>query len=184
MRRGRTGHSTQQRQGDDDSLRRVTLFPHRTPENVAGAIYGLILGSSIIAASGADHSREPGLVEIYLCVTAVVFYLAHVYAKVIGGWIEGRAPTPRAVRMELQRESPMIGAQLLPALVLLAGVLGLVPAAAAITAALGLALGEVLLAVLYAVQRAEATAWQAVLSGLVAIGFAAVVVLLKVFVHS
>lgn len=181
---GRAGRPRQQRLGDGGPASKFTLLPHRAPENVAGAIYGLILGSSIIAASGADHSREPGLVEIYLCVTAVVFYLAHVYAKVIGGWIEGQAPTPKAVRGELKRESPMIGAQLVPALILLAGALGLIPAAAAITAALGIALVEVLLAVLYAVRQAEGTAWQAVFSGLVAIGFAAVVVLLKVFVHS
>jgi hypothetical protein len=163
---------------------KVTLLPHKTPENVAGAIYGLILGSSIIAAAGADHGDQPGVVEIYLCVTALVFYLAHAYARVIGGWIEGRLPTSRAVSQELRREWPMVGAQLVPALVLLVGVVGLIPSETAITAALGVALAEVLLAVAYACRQARATTRQAFFSTLVAVGFAVVVVLLKILVHS
>jgi hypothetical protein len=159
------------------------LLPQKTPENVAGAVYGLILGSSVIAAASAAHGRDPGIVEIYLCVTALVFYLAHVYARVIGSWVEGGTPTSKSVRLELQRESPMVGAQLLPAAVLLAGVLGLIPAATAITAALATALAEVLLAVLYAARKARATPLQTVISTLVAAAFALVVVLLKVFVH-
>ncbi|HEY0279258.1 MAG TPA: hypothetical protein VGC32_13410 [Solirubrobacterales bacterium] len=40
------------------------FLPHEVRRNVAGAIYGVILGSSIIAAAGADHPRQAGLVEI------------------------------------------------------------------------------------------------------------------------
>jgi hypothetical protein len=164
-------------------MSRFTLLPHKSPENVTGAIYGLILGSSIIAAASADHGDQPGLVEIYLCVTALVFYLAHVYARVLGGWIEGRPPTSSAVGQELRREWPMVGAQVVPALVLLAGVVGLIPPRTAITAALAVALAEVVLAVAYASQQARATTAQAVLSTLVALAFAAAVVLLKILVH-
>jgi hypothetical protein len=123
-------------------------------------------------------------VEIYLCVTALVFYLAHVYARVIGSWIEGGAPSAKSVRLELQQESPMVGAQLLPAGILLAGILGLIAPASAITAALALALAEVLVAVLYAARRAQATTAQAAASVIVALAFAVVIILLKIFVHS
>jgi hypothetical protein len=67
------------------------FLPHEVRSNVAGAIYGVILGSSIIAAAGADHPRQAGLVEIYLCVTALVFYLA------TASW--GDSGRPRDVRV-------------------------------------------------------------------------------------
>src|ERR1700754_5019867 len=96
-------------------------LPHEVRRNVAGAIYGLVLGASVIAAAGADHPRQAGLVEIYLCVTALVFYSAHVYARVIGTWIEGEPPSWPAIRQELRRERPMLTGQFLPALILLLG---------------------------------------------------------------
>lgn len=151
--------------------------------NVAAAIYGLILGSSVIVAAATDHPRQAGLVEIYLCVTAVVFYLAHAYARVIGRWIEGEAPTAAAIRQQLHRERPMVAAQLLPALLLLLGAVGLVPGRAAITLAFIAALAELMAGVSYACLRARATPRQATLSIGTAALFATIVILLKVFVH-
>ncbi len=164
-------------------MTRPRLFPHEVRRNVAGAIYGLVLGASIIAASSADHPRQAGLVEIYLCVTAVVFYLAHVYAGVIGTWIEGEPPSAAMVRHQLRRERPMLGAQVLPALLLLLGPLGVLSGRAAITSALVVALAELMLGVCVACRRAKATPGQAALSILVAALFAAVVIGLKIFVH-
>ena len=162
---------------------RPGFLPHQVQRNVAGAIYGLILGASIIAAAGADHPRQAGLVEIYLCVTALVFYLAHVYAGVIGSWIEGEQPSARRVREELKRERPMVGAQLLPAAVLLLGALGLISGRAAITVALGVALAELMIGVVLACRRVGATRMQATISISAGAFFAVVVVALKVFVH-
>ena len=164
-------------------MRQWNFLPHQAPRNVAGAIYGLVLGSSIIAAASADHPRQAGLVEIYLCVTAVVFYLAHVYARVIGGWIEGESPSFAAVRQELRQEWPMVSAQLLPAALLLLGALGLIDGRNAITLALAVALAELLAGVAYACWKAHATARQAFASLVAAAAFAVVVVLLKIFVH-
>lgn len=177
------GRCVPRRVGITTAMPQFTPLPHKTPENVTGVIYGLILGASVIAASSADHGDRPGVVEAYLCVTALVFYLAHVYARVIGVWIEGQMPTSAAVRLELRREWPMVGAQVVPALILLAGVVRLVPAETAITIALGIALAGVFLGVIYACRQARATTTQAVFSALVAVGFAVVVVLLKVLVH-
>lgn len=159
------------------------IFPHQSPRNVAGAIYGLILGSSIIAGVGTDHPGRPGLVEIYLCATAVVFYLAHVYARVIGSWVEGQAPNRAAVRAQLSEEWPMVSAQILPAAMLLLGALGLVAGNVAISLALAISLAELMAAVVYACWRAEATTRQAAVSILVAALFALGVILLKIFVH-
>jgi len=158
-------------------------LPHKTPSNVSGAIYGLILGSSIIAASSAEHADQPGVVEIYLCVTAIVFFLAHVYARMIGKWIEGKPPTAAAVARELRWEWPMVAAQAAPAIVLLVGVLGLLDPSAAIAIALGVAMGELFLAVGYACRQAKATRSQVMVSGLAATLFAVAIILLKILVH-
>jgi hypothetical protein len=162
---------------------RPRLLPHEVRRNVAGAIYGLILGSSIIAASGADHPRQAGLVEIYLCVTALVFYLAHVYARVLGSWIEGEAPSILRVRKELRQEWPMVRAQLLPAAVLLLGALSLISGRWAISLAMGVALAELMAGVAFACRKAGATRTQAAISISAGAIFALIVVFLKVFVH-
>lgn len=164
-------------------MKRPRLLPHESPHNAPGAIYGLILGAWIISAVGVDHPRQAGLVEIYVCVTAVVFYLAHVYSGVIGQWIEGRPPTAAMVRAELREESPMLSAQTLPALILLVGALRLISGHAAITAALVVALTELMLGVLYACVKLRATPAQAAISISIAGFFALIVVLLKTFVH-
>jgi hypothetical protein len=162
----------------------VSHLPSKRPSrNVAGAIYGLILGSSVIVAAATDHPRQVGLVEVYLCVTAVVFYLAHVYARVIGLWIEGEPPTLAAIRHELHRERPMVAAQLLPALLLLLGVVGILGGRVAITLAFVAALAELMAGVSYACIRAQATPRQAAFSIGTAALFATIVILLKIFVH-
>ena len=158
-------------------------LPYKTSSNVSGAIYGLILGASIIAASSVDHADQPGVVEIYLCVTAVVFYLAHVYARVIGRWIEGEPPTAEAVMRELRWEWPMVAAQAAPVLVLLIGVLGLIDPGNAISIALAVALVELFLAVGYACRQAKASRSQVMISGATAAVFAIAIVLLKILVH-
>lgn len=164
-------------------MKRPKLLPHESPRNVAGAIYGLILGASIISAVSADHPGRAGVVEIYVCVTALVFYLAHVYAKVIGKWIEGEPPNALAIRHELRQEWPMVSAQLLPILILLLGALGIFSGQTAITLALVAALTELMIGVLYACFKVRATPVQAVASVSAAAVFAVVVVLLKIFVH-
>lgn len=158
-------------------------LPHRRSRNVDAGIYGLILGSSIVAAASVEHPDRPGIVEAYLCVTAVVFFLAHVYARVLGAWIEGEAPSGASVRRELRREWPMVSAQLLPALVLLLGALRVLPPQAAMTIALVLALSALFVAVGFACRQARATPAQTAASLFVATAFAGAIVALKILVH-
>jgi hypothetical protein len=158
-------------------------LPHRLSRNVDAGIYGLILGSSIVAAASVEHPNRPGIVEAYLCVTAVVFFLAHVYARVIGAWIEGQEPSAESVRRELRREWPMVSAQLLPALALLLGALHVLSPQTAITGALVLALSALFGAVGFACWQARATAAQTATSLVIATAFAAAIVGLKIVVH-
>lgn len=162
---------------------RFRPLPHQLPGNVGVGIYGLILGSSIIAGASAEHPGRPGIVEIYLCVTAVVFFLAHVYARVIGRWIEGEAPEAATVREELRGEWPMVSVQLLPGLLLLLGALGVFRAETAVILALGVAFGELFVGVGYACWRANAAPRQTAVSLVVAMLFAGAIIGLKILVH-
>jgi hypothetical protein len=164
-------------------MARFRLLPHQLPRNVHAGIYGLILGASIIAGASAEHPGKPGIVEIYLCVTAAVFFLAHVYARVIGRWIEGEAPKAATVKGELREEWPMISAQLLPAVLLLLGALSVLQGETAVTLALAVAFGELFVGVGYACWRAKAAPRQTVASLVVAMLFAGVIILLKILVH-
>lgn len=164
-------------------MARFRPLPHQLPRNVGVGIYGLILGSSIIAGASAEHPGKPGIVEIYLCVTAVVFFLAHVYARVIGRWIEGEAPQAATVREELRGEWPMVSVQLLPALLLLLGALGVLRGETAVTLALAVAFGELFVGVGYACRRAGAAPRQTAVSLVVAMLFAGAIIGLKILVH-
>ena len=57
----------------------------RTSGSVTEAIYGLILAMSVIAVSAEYSSSNAGLVGVTVLVTGVVFWLAHVYARVLAG---------------------------------------------------------------------------------------------------
>ena len=164
-------------------MARFKPLPHQLPRNVGVGIYGLILGSSIIAGASAEHPGRPGIVEIYLGVTAVVFFLAHVYARVIGRWIEGEVPQAAIVREEVRGEWPMVSVQLLPAILLLLGALSVLQGETAVTLALATALGELFVGVGYACWRAGAAPRQAAVSLVVAMLFAAVIIALKILVH-
>lgn len=152
--------------------------------NVGGAIYGLILAASIIAASSQNEGDVAALVDLYLVVTLVVFWAAHVYSHVLAKWIEDRnTPSWQLIRREMAYEWPMVSAPLVPALILLLAIVDVLDDRRAIDLALGFALAELMLTVVYAARSAGATTRETVVSAVVAIAFAATVVFLKVAIH-
>ena len=58
----------------------------RTTGSVTEAIYGLVLATSVIAVSREYDSSNAGLIGVSVLVTGVVFWLAHVYARVLAGF--------------------------------------------------------------------------------------------------
>ena len=56
----------------------------RTTESATEGIYGLILAMSVIAVSAEHDSSDAGRVAAAVLVTALVFWLAHVYAHLLG----------------------------------------------------------------------------------------------------
>jgi hypothetical protein len=93
-------------------------------EGLATAIYGSILSTALIAAYSEDSGGDAGQVAIAVMVAALVFWLAHAYADVLGRGLGRRDTSLGHVGNELAREWPMVTGALLPVLPLLLAPLG------------------------------------------------------------
>jgi hypothetical protein len=156
----------------------------RTAGSVTEAIYGLILATSVIAVSREYDSSNAGLVAVTVLVTGVVFWLAHVYARVLATSMEHhRMLTRSELREALRHDWPLVEATIPLVLILALGALDVVPDDAAILAAILVALAELALAGAYAARVRGSRTRGAVLSAAIAVALGAAVVLLKVLVH-
>ena len=82
----------------------------------AGAIYGSLLAASVVA--GTSPGREPphpGELIVLLLATGVVFWLAHVYAGVVGERSQGTYMSRAEFRAVAGREWPLVQATVPPA---------------------------------------------------------------------
>jgi hypothetical protein len=149
---------------------------------VAGAIYGLILATSVIAVSSEYDSGNAGATAVTVVVTATVFWLAHVYAGVLALG-HRRRPTWAEARGVLEREWPLVQAGILPTAILLAGPLGLLADPRAHDAAVAACLIELGATGFLAARVSGARGFAAVLSGAVALSFGLLVIVLKIAVH-
>jgi hypothetical protein len=155
----------------------------RGGSNVAGAIYGLILAASVIGAASQKPGQVAALVDIWLIVTLVVFWLAHVYAHVLGLWIrEQHVPSRAGVVQELRAEWAMVAAPALPVAVLALGILDAVDDRLAIDLALGVCVFQLAASIAYAARRGGATGRQTVVSVAIGLSFGIVIVAMKTFV--
>ena len=105
-------------------------------DNLAGAIYGTILVTSVVAAADGSEAiwRSLGIVE----VTVLVFWLAHVYAGALAASLDGKEPlSRREIRRIAGREWPLLQAAVVPSLALIAGGLGLIASRTAYWLAIG-----------------------------------------------
>jgi hypothetical protein len=151
---------------------------------VAGAIYGLILATSVIAVSGRYQPDNAGVTAVTVVVTATVFWLAHVYAGIVAVASEDRHMPSRAeVREILDEEWPLVKAGILPTGILLLGPLGVIADDRAHDAAIAACLVELGAIGLLAARAAGARGFLAALSGLIALSFGVVLIVLKVAVH-
>ncbi len=72
-------------------LSRIDWRPRvlRTTGSVTEGIYGLILAVSVIAVSREYESTNAGTIAVTVLVTGVVFWLAHVYARILSRSMAG-----------------------------------------------------------------------------------------------
>ena len=90
--------------------------PHRrgprvlhTTGSVTEGIYGLILATSVIAVSREYESSNAGLIGVTVLVTGIVFWLAHVYARVLARSMEHRRMLKRPeIREVLRHDWPLV----------------------------------------------------------------------------
>lgn len=156
----------------------------RTTGSVTEAIYGLVLATSVIAVSREYDSSNAGLIGISVLVTGIVFWLAHVYARMLAGSITHHRMLNRSeVREVLRHDWPLVEVTVPLVLILALGVLDVVPDKAAILAATLAALVELAAVGAYAARTSGAGLRGTVVSAVIAVTLGGAVVLLKAFVH-
>jgi hypothetical protein len=156
----------------------------RTTGSVVEAIYGLILATSVIAVSREYDSSNAGLIGVTVLVTGVVFWLAHVYARVLAGSISHKRMLNRSeIREAFRHDWPLVQVTVPLMLILALGVLDVVPDRAAILMATLAALVELAAAGGYAARTSGAAPRGTVVSAAIAVILGSAIVLLKAFVH-
>lgn len=120
-----------------------------------GLIYGTVLVLSVIVGEARVYPDRPGQMAAVVAVTAVIFWLAHVYAHGLG---ESVARHERLSLAELRdvarREVSIVEAAVLPVAALALGALGVLGTRTGIWLAFGLGLA-VLVEQGFAFARAE-----------------------------
>ncbi|MFK0048464.1 hypothetical protein ACIQU4_31125 [Streptomyces sp. NPDC090741] len=92
----------------------------------AGAVYGSLLATSVVATAGTAGEYPRVQLVILLIVTGLVFWATHVYAQLAGERLVGEPWSRREIRRVAVHEWPIVEAAALPAAaVALSGVLGL-----------------------------------------------------------
>ena len=152
--------------------------------DVDGAIYGLILATSVIAVSQQYDPHNAGITAVTVIVTAAVFWLAHVYSGVLAIGLEARHLPERAeVRRIVDEEWPLVQAGLLPTAILLLGPLGVLADDTAQDLAIYVCLAELAAIGLVAARLAGGRGIQVLVSAVISLSFGVVVILLKTLVH-
>ena len=156
----------------------------RTTGDVSETIYGLILATSVIAVSREYDPSNAGLISVTVLVTGVVFWLAHVYARVLGRAITQHRMLNRSeMREVLRHDWPLVEVTIPLVLILALGALDVVPDKAAILAATIVALVELAAAGAHAARVSGAGVRGTVVSAVIAVALGSAVVLLKALVH-
>ena len=157
---------------------------HAARRDVAGAIYGLILATSVIAVSQQYEPHNAGVTAVTVVVTATVFWLAHVYTRVMAiGAAERHMPTWAEIRGTLDHEWPLVQSAILPTVVLLLGPLGILEDDVAQDVAIGACLAELGLTGIIVARSAGARGLLVGVSAVIAASFGVIVIALKTIVH-
>ena len=156
----------------------------RTSGSASEAVYGLILALSVIAVTQRSGAPDAGLVAVDVLVTAIVFWVAHAYAQVLGSDVSRERRSTRAEIAQALREDWSLVEVVIPLVAALAlGAAEVIPDHAAIVAASVIALAELASAAGYAAIKTGASAGGAIVSAAAALVLGLVIVLLKVVVH-
>ena len=156
----------------------------RTTGSVTEGIYGLILATSVIAVSREYDATDAGVIAATVLGTSVVFWLAHVYARVLARSIaHDRMLRRTQLREILRHDWPLVEVALPLVAILALGALGALSDRTAVLLAMLAALVELAAAGAYAAHTSGARTRGVVLSAAIAVALGSGVVLLKALVH-
>ena len=151
--------------------------------NYAGAIYGLILSMSVISALSKDDGLGPALIAVWTTITAIVFWVAHVYSQIVAAGFARPKEARDLVRSTMSREWPLVQGSLIPAAALLLAPLGLIEDDNASYFAVWVGVAALFLAGL-AIGTREQLSWgRRITIGLINAAIGSLIVALKIFVH-
>jgi hypothetical protein len=155
----------------------------RRPADLSAAVYGQVLASSQVAALSLDHALTSAEILVALTGTVLVFWLAHVYARVVADRVQREAPTRGGIVAAMRFEWPVVEAAVPAAVALTLGIVGVLETQTAVY--LAISLGAVNLFVWgLAIGRRLKLERRAALGLAVANAlFGAVVILMKVAIH-
>ena len=158
--------------------------PVHDERNLAGAIYGTILATSVVAGLSEGGQVDEGYAGLVVLATSFVFWLAHAYAAVLGQHLQrGHGLTWSRVRAIAGHEWPILTSAIPSAALLGLGELGVLGRDTAYALAIGAAiLSLVLWGVAYAREQGYSLAG-VLLTGAFNGALGLVVVGLKVAVH-
>jgi hypothetical protein len=152
----------------------------RTSGSRTEGIYGLVLALSVIAVSWYYGRPDAGRIALSVLTTAVVFWLAHVYAYVLGRDMSQEQTMTRAEVAHAMRGNLSLIEVVIPLLFVLGlGEIGVIADTAAIIAATVIATVELAGAGGYAASRHGAGPWGVIASAAIGMALGLVVVLLK-----
>lgn len=167
---------------DEVDHARLRDAEHRAHE-VAGAIYGTILATTVVAALGHDPSKIDASI-IIVVFTSAVFYVAHVYSLTVAARMVAHRPlTGAEVRSIAVAEWPMLQSSWPVLVPLLLGTLGIIDQDAASDIAMLVGIGALFVyGVVLGVGEGRGrvrVVWNALVVG----SFGILILMLKIFVH-
>jgi hypothetical protein len=151
---------------------------------VARATYGLIVVMSILAVWSDERHPDASSVLESLIGTALIFWLAHIYAEVTEAAVLRRRRGTRAELLAIvEHEWPLVEVAILPAVVVTLSALGALGAGTAISVALYVCLLELAATGALAAWRTGARGAALALRGTASFGLGVAIIILKTLVH-
>lgn len=159
-----------------------TPLEHRA-HHLAGAIYGTILATTVVAAA-STHPESLGRTTLLVLGTSVVFWAAHVYAVEVAARLVAGRPLDRREVLGLARAQwPMLQSAWPILVTLLLGVVGVLDPTRAVDVAMAVGIGALFTYGVLIGRQEGASRTRVLLNGLAVGSLGLAVLLLKVLVH-
>jgi hypothetical protein len=151
--------------------------------NYAGAIYGTILSMAVISTASKTDDAGPILIAGWAAATALVFFLAHVYADIVAAGFSRPSQATELAKAAARKQWPLVQGSLIPAAAMFLAPLGIVSEDHATYVAVYVGVAVLFLAGL-AIGSREQLGWARMLTiGTVNALIGLLIVGLKIFVH-